>query len=266
MSEPVSYRAERDLLIEVTSAAAELALTYFRSDTKVWTKEGNSPVTEADIAIDHLMRSELLGARKGYGYLSEESKDDGSRLRAPRTFIVDPIDGTRAFVAGATDWTIPIAVVENGRPIASVLFVPARREIYHAERGGGAFRNGKPIAVSRREQFDGATMAVSRRFLQLAGADTRIRIKSVFHASLAYRLARVADGRLDGVAIKPNAQDWDLAAADLLVHEAGGRLTNLDQSPPRYDRSGTDHGPMVAGPPAIHRELARLAGIALSAG
>jgi myo-inositol-1(or 4)-monophosphatase len=265
VSEAVPYRAERDLLVEVVGAAAELALSFFRANAKVWTKVGNSPVTEADIAVDQMLHRELLAARPSYGYLSEETEDDGSRLTAERTFIVDPIDGTRAFVAGATDWTIPIAVVEAGRPIACALFAPAKGEIYHAERGAGAFRDGRPIKVSERTSLDGATLAVSKRLFDMADIVAPAGFKSVFHASLAYRLARVADGRLDGAAIKPDAQDWDLAAADLLVQEAGGRLTNLDLSQPRYDRPTTAHGPMVAAPPQLHGELVRLASIAMAA-
>src|SRR5690606_27254377 len=120
------------------------------------------------------------------------------------TFIVDPIDGTRAFIAQATDWTIPIAVVEAGRPIAAVVVAPARSEIYRAIKGGGAFRNDQPISVSGRESLDGAKLAVSNRLLQSEAVDPPIRARSVFYASLAYRLARIADGRLDGAAIKPN--------------------------------------------------------------
>jgi myo-inositol-1(or 4)-monophosphatase len=210
-----------------------------------------------------LLRKGLLAARPGYGFLSEESPDDGSRLTAPRTFIVDPIDGTRSFIAGATDWTIPIAIIEAGRPIASVVFAPARQEVYQAVQGEGASLNGKPIRVAATASLDGATLAVSKRLFELANVAAPSRFRSVFHASLAYRIARVADGRLDGAAIKPNARDWDLAAADLLVHEAGGKLTNLDLSPPRYDRPVTDHGPMVAAPPGVHGELVRLADLAM---
>ena len=264
MSDPVSLRTERDLLIEAIHAAAEVALSYFRTDAKVWTKSGDSPVTEADIAVDHFLRDALGAARPSYGYLSEESEDDGSRLTANRTFIVDPVDGTRSFIAGTTDWTIPIAVVEDGRPIACAVLAPARQEIFHAESGGGAFLNGEPISVSERSSVKGASMAVSKRLFEMAEVNPPPQFKSVFHASLAYRLARVADGRLDAAVIKPNARDWDLAAADLLVHEAGGKLTNLDQTKPRYDRPSTEHGAMVGASPGLHADLVRLASRAMS--
>ncbi len=247
---------ELDLLVGATAEAAEAALALFRNGAKVWTKAGGSPVTEADMAVDALLRERLTAARPGYGYLSEESVDDGSRLTAPRTFIVDPIDGTRSFMAGTTDWTIPVAIVEAGRPVVAVLLAPARGEDYRAIAGGGATRDGQPIHISDRTTIEDARLAVSQRLLKSEALPRPIRAKSVFHASLAYRLARVADGRLDGAAVKPNAQDWDLAAADLLVHEAGGRLRTVDGDPPRYDRDTTAHGAMIAGGPALSEALA----------
>jgi myo-inositol-1(or 4)-monophosphatase len=149
-------------------------------------------------------------------------------------------------------------VVEKGRPVAAVLFAPARDEFYAAAAGGGATRNGTSIRVSNRTGLDGASLAISRRFLRDL-ADEGLRARSVFFASLAYRLARIADGRLDGAAIKPDARDWDLAAADLILHEAGGLLCDLAGRPPRYDRPDTAHPPLIAGPPALREALTRIA-------
>ncbi len=266
MSPAPDLQAELDLLLAAAGEAAELALGFFRNGAKSWIKGANSPVTEADIAVDILLRKRLLADRPGYGFLSEESEDDGTRLTAPRTFIVDPIDGTRAFIAGATDWTVPIALVEAGRPIASVVIAPARDEVYRAIAGQGAYRGTKAIHVSGRDDLDGATLAVSKRLLKADFVDPPIMADSVFFASLAYRLARVADGRLDGAAIKPNAQDWDLAAVDLLVHEAGGLLSNVDGTTPRYDRPTTGHDAMVAGSPAICAKLQPIVETALKRG
>lgn len=258
MSSLPALRQDLDLLKSVIAEAETVALSFFRKDPRVWTKEGNSPVSEADIAVDALLRERFAAARPDYGYLSEESEDDGSRLRARRTFIVDPIDGTRAFIAGATDWTIPVGIVEDGRPVVAVLVAPSRGERYEAIVGEGAFRDGKAIHISARTSLEGATLAVSQRLLRSDPQATPINARTVFHASLAYRLARVADGRLDGVAIKPDAKDWDLAAADLLVHEAGGQLCSVEGESPRYDRQETSHGAMVAGPPEINAELSRI--------
>lgn len=266
MSVAPSLGTELDLLIEAAAEASEVALGFYGKDPRVWTKAGGSPVTEADIAVDEHLRKTLLGKRPGYGYLSEESDDDGTRLTAARTFIVDPIDGTRSFIAGGTDWTIPIAVVEAGRPIAAVLVAPARGEHYHAIRGGGATRDGAPIAISGRRELEDATLAVSQRILKSEALQKPIRARTVFHASLAYRLARVADGRLDGAAIKPQARDWDLAAADLLVHESGGLLRTLAGAAPRYDRPETAHDVLIAGGPALSAALADTIAAAIKGG
>jgi len=251
--------AELDLLTSAARTAGSLALDYQKKPAKVWLKAQNSPVSEADIAVNDLLSETLRGARPDYGWLSEESEDDGSRLRADRTFIVDPIDGTRSFIDGGTDWTIPIAIVEDGRPIAAVLIAPRRDEFYDAASGGGSRLNGRPIHVSHRRTLTGAALAVSRRFLRGDAGDGPVGARTVFYASLAYRLARIADGRLDGAAIKADARDWDLAAADLLVHEAGGLLADLDGNVPRYDRADTSHPPLIAGPPALAGALAQLA-------
>jgi myo-inositol-1(or 4)-monophosphatase len=233
-------------------------LGYFRASVKVWTKANDSPVSEADIAVETLLAAELRAARPAYGWLSEESVDDGSRLRVSRTFVLDPIDGTRSFISGGIDWTIPVAVVERGRPVAAVLYAPARDELYSATAGSGARRNDQPIKVSARTGLDGANLAISRKFLRDL-ADEGLRARSIFFASLAYRLARIADGRLDGAAIKADARDWDIAAADLIVHEAGGVLCDLSGQVPRYDRNNTSHPPLIAGPPALQDPLTRLA-------
>ncbi|MGD9738264.1 MAG: 3'(2'),5'-bisphosphate nucleotidase CysQ [Bauldia sp.] len=254
------------LLVDAVKTAGELALSFVGKPPKMWTKANDSPVTEVDIAIEALLEERLRAARPDYGWLSEEREDDGSRLRAPRTFVVDPIDGTRAFITGGTDWTIPIAIVEAGRPVAAALIAPRRSELYTAIVGGGAFMNGDPIRVSERDTLNGATLAVSRRLLKWNEGAEPIRARNQFYASLAYRLARVADGRLDAVAVRAGARDWDLAAADLLVHEAGGFLCDLDGQPPRYDRPDTDHPPLVASPPRLREAMLRLTRNAVEAG
>ncbi|MCW5715497.1 MAG: 3'(2'),5'-bisphosphate nucleotidase CysQ [Bauldia sp.] len=253
------------LLADAVRAAADLALGFVGKTPKVWTKANSSPVTEVDIAVESLLADRLRAARPGYGWLSEETEDEGSRLTAPRTFIVDPIDGTRSFVQGGRDWTIPVAIVERGRPVVAALANPRRDEFYAAIAGGGATMNGRPIRVSVRRTLGGSTLAVSRRLTQWSDDGEGEPPRNQFYASLAYRLARVADGRLDGAAIKADAQDWDLAAADLLVHEAGGVLSDLGGAIPRYDRPGTSHPPLIAAPPALADAMMRILRQSLSA-
>jgi myo-inositol-1(or 4)-monophosphatase len=245
-------------LARAVREAGALALTRFRTPIRSWIKGTSSPVCEADIEADHLLRERLTGDRTGYGWLSEESADDGARLAARRVWVVDPIDGTRGFIAGYPDWAISAALVEDGRPVAAALFAPVTDELFVAVSGGGATRNGVPIRANAGDRLDGARVAgPQRRLERLAGASSGIATTAKIH-SLALRIARVADGTLDAALAGPNSRDWDLAAADLLVHEAGGALTSLDGRPPIYNRPEPVHRALFAAGGARHAALLAL--------
>ncbi len=238
--------ADLKLLEAAAGEAGALAMRYFRQNPNVWEKDGGSPVSEADIAVDDLLRTRLLAARPGYGWLSEETADDGSRLDRERVFLVDPIDGTRAFLAGDDCWSVSVAVVRNGRPVAAALNAPARAELFCARQGGGAWLGDQHLRVSECAEIKSARIAGPRGWLrtetfQRLGADLHPHVPS-----LAYRFALVAANRVDAAFASPRANDWDLAASDLLVHEAGGRLTALDGTLPLYNRETLRHGVLVA--------------------
>lgn len=246
--------ADLVLLREAAREAGRIAMRYFRRDPDVWMKAGDSPVTEADLAVDNFLRDSLTAARPDHGWLSEETADDLSRLHARRTFVVDPIDGTRAFVDGRDTWCVSVAIVEDGRPVAGVLDCPALGEVYEATAGGGARRNGVPLAVSamRDEPVIGGPAWMTRA---LPG-EVRQRMRKLAHVpSLAYRLAMVADGRLDGTFIRPDSHDWDIAAAELMLREAGGALIGPDGATPPMATGNPRHGSMAAGSPAMIRRL-----------
>ena len=247
-----------DRLRVAVCEAGALALAKFGSPMKNWIKGKNSPVCEADIEVDLLLRDRLMGAAPGYGWLSEESADAPDRLAARRVWIVDPIDGTRGFIAGRTDWAVSAALVEDGRPVAAALFAPATDEMFFATRGAGAARNGEPIRAGGQAHLAGARFAGPvRRLERLAAVEPGIEmVPKIF--SLALRIAGVASGALDGALAGPNSHDWDLAAADLLVHEAGGALTSLDGRPPIYNRPHPVHGALVAAGRARHAALMAL--------
>jgi len=145
----ISAAEDLELLRDAAREAGAIAMRYFGKNPQVWMKGGTSPVSEADHAADAYLRQTLLAARPDYGWLSEETADDKTRLSARRTFVVDPIDGTRGFLEGLRSWCVSVAVVENGRTLTGVLECPAKDETYWALPGHGAFRNGKPIAVRR---------------------------------------------------------------------------------------------------------------------
>jgi myo-inositol-1(or 4)-monophosphatase len=247
------------LLREAAREAGQIAMRYFGKSQEVWMKGGVSPVGEADYAADKFLRETLLKARPDYGWLSEETADDLVRLTARRTFVVDPIDGTRGFLEGGRTWCVSVAVVEEGRTLAGVLECPAKDETYWSTSGGGAFLNGRPIRV--REAAPVMEVAGPKPLLNLIPSSWQHRLKRVpYIPSLAYRLAMIAAGRLDGTFVKANAHDWDIAAADLILREAGGKLLDRDGRPPRFAGETIKHGPLAAGSGELLTMLSRVIG------
>jgi myo-inositol-1(or 4)-monophosphatase len=225
--------------------AGALALSTFRGELKSWIKGKSSPVSEADLAVDALLRERLLAIRNA-AWLSEETEDDPSRLKSAEVWVVDPIDGTRAYLAGASDWAISAALVSNGRPVIAALYAPVSDELFLATAGAGATRNGVPIHASSGDAIAGARFSGPKRRLDsLAAIEPRIETAARV-LSLALRLARVASGALDGTFTGPNSHDWDLAAADLLVHEAGGVVTTLTGKSLIYNRPDPVHEALLA--------------------
>ena len=164
----LSARADLGLLKQAALEGGQLALTYFRKNPTRWSKAGGSPVTEADMAVDILLRTSLLAARPRYGWLSEETADDPVRLQRESVFVVDPIDGTRGFIDGDDRWCVSLAVVRDGRPQVAVLYAPARDEVYTAMRGEGAWLRQGALSVSAKVGLSGATTTGPRGWLKSA--------------------------------------------------------------------------------------------------
>ena len=246
------------LLEAAARAAGAVALSHFRRDPTVWHKQGGSPVSEADLAADRVIAEHLRAARPDYGWLSEETADGPERLDKARVFVVDPIDGTRAFLRGEVDWAVSVAVVEAGRPIAAALFQPATGWLATAARGAGAHSAGRRLAVSDRSTLVGARLAAPQKYLERREIRDLDLAERRTVPSLALRIAGVADGRFEVAYGTGNAHDWDLAAADLLVHEAGGRFTVPSGEPVAYNRPVPRHPALVAAIPGLHEEARRL--------
>jgi myo-inositol-1(or 4)-monophosphatase len=241
--------AER--LASAVREAGEFALGKFRSPLKNWTKGDSSPVSEMDIAANDLLQARLCGPSGNIGWLSEENEDDPRRLQERRLWIVDPIDGTRSYIAGLPDWSVSVAMVEDGRPILAAVFAPVENEMFLAAAGRGATLNGSPIAVTD-GGIDSARIAATAGYLRsLQAADNRLVALPRIH-SLALRFARVAQGAIDAAFAAGNAHDWDLAAADLLVHEAGGKLTTFAGQAVIYNKPEPRHPPLIAAGPQRH--------------
>ncbi len=240
-----------DRLQAIVFEAGEIALRYFRPGDATYAqvdwKGDGSPVTEADYAVNAFLQVQLQALWPGAAWLSEESVDDTSRLGTERVIIVDPIDGTRGFARGDRNWCIAVALVEAGRPILATVHAPANAETFTASAGQGAALNGVRLAVK-----DAATLRPDMRLsvpvnmtdvLRQGGLDLDYRPKI---PSLALRITNVASGCYDCCFVTQNANDWDLAAADLVLQEAGGLLASRDGRPLIYNRPSTRHGILTA--------------------
>ncbi len=215
--------SDLELIIEAAHEAGELAAAMRRRGLDIKYKDDDgTPVTDADMAADALLTLRLREARPDYGWLSEETADDPDRLARERLFVVDPIDGTRAFLNDRPWWAVSIAVVEGDRPIAGVVFAPQLEETYAAAKGGGATLNGWPIHPSDAATLEGARMVADPRLFGLAHWPKpwpAMRVEQ--RNSTAYRMCVVASGDFDAAVTLVQKHDWDLAAADLIATEAG---------------------------------------------
>jgi myo-inositol-1(or 4)-monophosphatase len=230
--------------------AGALALPYFRSGeqtaARLWYKGQSSPVTEADIALDTFLKDFLTGLFPEAAWLSEETADDPARLDHSHVWVVDPIDGTRAFASGHPDWAVSIALVKDGAPVLGVLYAPAHERLYEAVLGGGAWCNGERLRLSETQSSALARVAGPKPLVDRFERNTGPIEHLPKVPSLALRLARVAEGSIDVGLVSRNSQDWDIAAADLILQEAGGVLTDLAGLPPAYNKPHPQHDEMIA--------------------
>ncbi len=244
------------LMLDAVAAAGALAMRRFGQEQRVWQKGRAHRVCEADLEVDALLHGRLLGARSAYGWLSEETEDDRTRLSSPRTWVVDPIDGTHSYLNGLPEFAVAVALVEAGRPIAAAVFNPAKTEMFEATWGGGARLNGAPIKVSAVADPARFSLLVSRSECREDGWPERFPSGTVHPiSSIAYKLALVAAGRYDATGSAWPKSDWDLAAGDLLVSEAGGRVTTMRGQSLPYNRPKPRHPTCLAANPALHTAL-----------
>ena len=245
------------LIIDAARGAGAIARQYFGGVYRKWNKGKGELVTEADIAVDRFLRQCLMGAQPGYGWLSEESVDDPSRLLAEKTFVVDPIDGTIAFVRGRPHFTVSIAIVKDGRPVAACVLNPVTDECYSASAGLGAYLDDVPIKASERDAIEGCRMVGPKDLFEHPAWSRppntpwpSMHIEQ--RNSIAYRLALVAAGEFDAALALSAKRDWDLAAGDLIVHEAGGLVTDHRGQLMRYNGPRPIQRSFVAAGPRLH--------------
>jgi len=248
--------AELALLREAVREAGAAALEFYGNAPRAWQKDDHSPVSEADHAADAVLKSRLLAARPGYGWMSEESGVVAAGGPGERLWIVDPIDGTRAFLRERPEWAVSAALVENGRPIAACVFNPALDLFFSAARGGGARLNGVAIRAGARADLAGSRVlahdsALRGRRWRLPWPEMELhRVNSI-----AYRICLIASGQFDAVLSTSAKSDWDLAAADLVVHEAGGQLSTFNGATFVYNKAGFRHENVICAGAALHAKL-----------
>ena len=218
-------------------------------------KIGHDPVTEADRALDAVLRQELL--REGEGWLSEESVDDPIRLQRSRVWVVDPLDGTREFVKGIPEFCVSIGFVENGRPVAGGIYNPATDEVFLGSVESGVTYNGQPAQPSRRRTLDGALILASRSEVKrgewkpFENAGFEIRPMG----SVAYKLALVSAGLADVTFTLTPKNEWDVAAGAALVLSAGGFVSTLEKLPLRCNNKNPLLSGLLASGPYLREAL-----------
>jgi len=242
-----------DLICEAARTVGETAQALRPQGLEIWSKDNATPVTNADMEVDALLKAMLMQARPEYGWLSEETADDSDRLERRRLFVVDPIDGTVSFMKGKPYWAVSIAVVEDGRPIAAVVHAPDLDETYVAELGAGARMNGRSIQASGVCLVEDCGMlGDAKMFGHPAWPAPWPAMRIETRNSIAYRLCLVADGRFDAALALTAKSEWDLAAADLICAEADATLTDHKGRAFRYNKPVPLMPSVVCAAPALH--------------
>lgn len=249
---------DHELLVQSAKAAGEIALGFWESGFEVEDKpDGAGPVTDADIAVDCALKQALLSARPDYGWLSEESEISLDRLSKRHVFIVDPIDGTRSYIAKDTSWAHSLAIVKDGLVTHGVIYLPARNLMYSAVRGQGAFLNGVPITASQRNDIQNATLLGARPIKDPKHwKNGRVpEFEQHYRPSLAYRMALVAQGRFDAMLTLRATWEWDICAGALIASEAGARVSDKFGAALRFNTPKAQVSGVLAAAPDVHQHI-----------
>ncbi|MDO5631870.1 MAG: 3'(2'),5'-bisphosphate nucleotidase CysQ [Paracoccus sp. (in: a-proteobacteria)] len=245
------------LLKQAALDAGRIASRFWGQSPQVWDKGGDAgPVTEADLAVNDHLSSLLRAARPGYGWLSEESEQDPARLNARQVFIIDPIDGTRAFIDGQKDFAHSLAIATDGRITAAVVHLPLRGLTYTATTNGPALLNGQPI-TPRDHGIEGARILTSRPSMdpQHWRGGRVPGFRREFRSSLAWRLCLAAEGRFDAALSLRPAWEWDIAAGALIAQRAGCAVTDQRGADMRFNSAGAMVDGLVIAAPRLHGQI-----------
>lgn len=250
-----------ELLKKAVLKAGDIAMEKFgSSEFKSWLKDGNEPVTEIDLAVNQSLKETLIGARPDYGWLSEESTDDKTRLGKKYVWVVDPIDGTRAYIKGNPDFSISVALLENNVPVLGITFAPALDKFYEAAKQSGCFLNGEKVEVRKAKDLKGMRLQSDPGYI---GNTPRWHhpwpeMSVSKYQSFALRLAAFAAGEADAVLAARPKSEWDVAAGAVLIKEAGGVLCNQAGKPFAFNQENTRLHQIMAFSPGLREEFLKI--------
>ncbi|UZK65793.1 3'(2'),5'-bisphosphate nucleotidase CysQ [Sphingomonas sp. M1-B02] len=239
-----------ELAAEIAAIAADagrLAMKLWDTDFRRWEKSPGNPVCAVDLEVDGMLRDRLSRLLPDAGWLSEETIDNADRLQASRLWVVDPIDGTRDYLRGRPGWCVSVALVEHGQPLVGVLDAPARGEVWTAEAGKGAWRNGARLQVGHRSELAGARVPAD----QLSRVDRDL-VTVAKPNSIALRIAMVAAAEADLLATIRWGNEWDIAAAVLIAHEAGATVSDAFGDPLDFNTPDAEAFGVLVTVPGIH--------------
>ena len=235
--------------------AGELALSYFGKDIKIETKPDGSQVSEADIAVNDHLQNTLTALDPTIGWLSEESPPNTTRRDKKRLWVVDPIDGTSSFLRHEPDWTISVALVENGHPTLAALYNPPRGELYLAHKENGATLNDAQLQTNEGTPLKDAEIITSKSHFNRVFKNISDKPRFFWRCSMAYRIALVAAGKVDATLSLTPKSDWDIAAAHLILEEAGGQIGTAEGEKISYNRQELRHPSVVAASNSLYSSI-----------
>lgn len=238
--------------------AGAIALEHWRRDVRHWIKGADEPVSEADMAVDAYLKTRLPAIITGSLYISEESLESSSSIADAPFWLVDPIDGTRAFIQGEEDFVISVALMRAGAPVMGAIFHPVKQIFLFASHGEGAWKNDEPIHVSQTDHMAQARIVGNRRRIEKTLAAQNIVFGGAdFRHSMAWRLALVALGQYEATISFTPKSDWDLAAGHIIIQEAGGRVSDMQNRPLQYGRADMRHEAVLATNGKLHMAMTR---------
>jgi myo-inositol-1(or 4)-monophosphatase len=252
---------ELKLAKKAAREAGEILRGYWkRAGLKVGSKGHDNPVTQADLEADSAIKKALRDPFPSYGWLSEETVDNDDRQKCSRVWIVDPLDGTKEFINGIPEFSVAIALIEDGVPILGVTYNPIKREMYWSARGVGSHLNTRRVHVTRVRTLKRATVLASR-------SETARGEWQVFHGmlivsptgSVAYKLAMVAAGKADATFTRSPKSEWDIASGAALVVEAGGTITDIKGRALRFNQRNVKLEGLIADNTILHAALMKVA-------